>query len=129
MTGTVASRADRHNNPAAFTTDIARQAGLAEGTDYVQGEPFGTGPAIEYTARLIGDPVALTIKVIDAIGYRTRTGEPRWTYTCLPKTLWMALPQDDPVGAGWSKLDQVGYHYQNEGGTQMRGLFPKYGQP
>ena len=58
-------RTDRHNNPAAFTTDIAKQAGLKEGVDYTVGDKFPDSNLA--TARLIGDPVAKTIKVIDKI--------------------------------------------------------------
>lgn len=34
-------RTDRHSNPTAFTTDIAKQAGLVEGKDYSVGDAFG----------------------------------------------------------------------------------------
>ncbi len=120
------SRTDSHNNPAAFTTDIAKQAGLVLGTEYTQGDPFtvpasGGKMATYYTARLIGDPIALTIKVIDAIGYFTHSGSPRWIYAALPKWLWNEMTAD-------MKRDMIGYHYQHEGGTAMRGLFPNYGQ-
>ncbi len=119
-------RTDSHNNPAAFTTDIAKQAGLALGTEYTQGDPFtvpnpsGT-PNTYYTARLIGDPIALTIKVIDAIGYFTHGGSPRWIYAALPKWVWNELTPD-------GKRDMVGYHYFHEGGSAMRGMFPNYGK-
>lgn len=114
-------RTDSHNNPAAITTDVAKQGGLILGTDYTQGDPFTVGTAAYYTARLIGDPVALTIRVIDKIGYRTKAGAPRWTYINMPKFLWDAqLPN--------IKRDIIGEHYRNEGGTAMRGLFPNYGQ-
>jgi len=113
-------RTDNNNNPAAFTTDIAKQAGLVLGTDYVAGDPF-PAPSTLVTAKLLGDPVAITIRVIDAIGYRTKAGVPRWTYICLPKFVWKSLTPAQ-------RLDVIGYHYQNEGGTAMRGLFPNYGQ-
>lgn len=110
-------RTDDNNNPAAFTTAIAAEAGLELGTDYAVGTPFQANGQTYYTARLLGDPVALTIKVIDAIGYRTRYGTPRWTYICLPEFVWQAA----------NKVDVIGYHYQNEGGVAMRHLFPHYG--
>ena len=113
-------RTDNNNNPAAFTVDIAKQAGLVLGTDYVAGDPF-PAPSTLVTAKLLGDPVAITIRVIDAIGYRTKAGVPRWTYICLPKFIWKSL-------TAAQRLDVIGYHYQNEGGTTMRGLFPNYGQ-
>jgi hypothetical protein len=118
-------RTDQNNNPAAFTCNIAQQAGLAYGTDYEQGEPFtvpATGGRTQtfYTAKLLGDPIALTIRVIDAIGYYTKSGSPRWIYIALPKFVWDALSPDQ-------KRDVVGFHYQHEGGTTMRSLFPNYG--
>ncbi len=114
-------RTDAHNNPAAITTDVAKQGGLVLGTDYTQGDPFTSAAATYYTARLIGDPVALTIRVIDAIGYRTKSGMPRWTYINMPKFLWAAQTPD-------MKRDIIGEHYRNEGGTAMRALFPNYGK-
>ncbi len=112
-------RTDANNNPAAFTTDIAKQAGLILNVDYCAGDPF-PAPSTLVTAKLLGDPIKTTIRVIDAIGYRTKSGAPRWTYICLPKFVWNSLTPDQ-------KRDVVGYHYQNEGGTDMRGLFPNYG--
>lgn len=128
-------RTDKNNNPAAFTTDIAAQAGLRLGIDYVQGDPFLAGSLkghktkllglkighTYYTAKLLGDPVAITIRVIDKIGYKTRVGGNRWTYITMPKFVWNLLTPNE-------KRDVVGYHYQYEGGTAMRGLFPNYGQ-
>lgn len=116
-------RTDTHNNPAAFTTQIAQQAGLIEGTDYTIGDSFmptGTGNKL-YTARLLGDPIALTIRVIDAISYYTNLGYQRWTYIAIPKFIWSSLSPDQ-------KRDVIGFHYQHEGGTAMRPLFPNYGQ-
>lgn len=114
-------RTDTHNNPAAFTTDIAKQAGLILDIEYTRGDPFTVGTATYYTARLIGDPIALTIKVIDVIGYFTHGGSPRWIYIALPKWLWNGLTPAD-------KINVVGYHYFHEGGSAMRGLFPNYGK-
>ncbi len=113
-------RTDRNNNPAAFTTDIAKQAGLVLGTDYVAGDPF-PAPSMLVTAKLLGDPIAITIRVIDKIGYFTKAGQPRWIYAAIPKWLWNEMTAD-------MKRDMIGYHYQHEGGTEMRGLFPNYGQ-
>lgn len=112
-------RTDDNNNPAAFTTDIARQAGLLLHVEYEAGTPFPM-PSNLITAKLLGDPVALTIRVIDTIGYQTHAGAPRWTYINMPKFVWDALTQDQ-------KRDVVGYHYQHEGGTLMKHLFPNYG--
>lgn len=113
-------RTDDNRNPAAFTTDIARQAGLQLGVDYVDGSPFPS-PSTLVTAKLLGDPVAITIRVIDSIGYFTRNGQPRWVYIALPRFVWQSLTDDQ-------KRDVIGFHYQHEGGSAMRSLFPNYGQ-
>lgn len=112
-------RTDANRNPAAFTTDIAKQAGLVLGMDYEAGDPF-PAPSNLVTARILGDPVAVTIRVIDRIGYFTKSGTPRWVYIALPRFIWMGLSQEQ-------KRDVIGFHYQHEGGTEMRGLFPNYG--
>ena len=114
-------RTDDNNNPAAFTTDIAKQAGLVPDVDYVAGTPF-PAPSNLVTAKLLGDPVAITIRVIDAIGYYTKTGAERWVYIAIPKFVWEFLTPDQ-------KRDVIGFHYQHEGGTAMRSLFPNYGKP
>lgn len=112
-------RTDSHNNPAAVIVDLAKQAGLVEGTDYTVGDVF-PGQSAVHTARLIGDPIAQTIRIIDAVGYYTKSGLQRWTYIALPKFVWDALTPD-------AKRDVIGFHYRHEGGTEMCGLFPRYG--
>lgn len=111
-------RTDRNNNPAAFTTQIAAQAGLKKGVEYEDGDPF-PAPSKLVTARLLGDPIELTIRVIDKIGYVTSAGVPRWTYINIPKFVWSMLPYE-------VKRDIVGLHYKNEGGSAMKVLFPNY---
>jgi hypothetical protein len=113
-------RTDINNNPTAFTTAIATQAGLVLGVDYADGTPFPQ-PSPLVTAKLLGDPVEITIRVIDKIGYKTHVGVNRWTYICLPKFVWDALSHDQ-------KRDVIGFQYQYEGGTAMRDLFPNYGK-
>ena len=112
-------RTDENNNPAAFTTAIAEQAGLVEGVDFVHGTPF-PAPSPYVTAKLLGDPIAITIRVIDAIGYYTKGGAERWVYIAVPKFIWDSLTQDQ-------KRDVIGFHYQHEGGITMKNLFPNYG--
>lgn len=109
-------RTDRNNNPAAFTTDIAKEAGLVLNTDYEFGDPFTSVGMTLYTAKLLGDPVALTIKVIDKIGYYTKSGAERWTYMAIPFVLWhtFSLAQ---------KTLAIAQHYKNEGGIAMAHLF------
>ena len=109
-------RTDRHNNPTAFTTDVARNAGLIEGVDYVAGDPFPNNPNLK-TARLIGDPIDKTIRVIDRIGFYTQAGNPRWTYI-----------NKIPEARNWNNLSYnqkkqvIAKMYQNEGGTQLKSL-------
>ncbi len=109
------SRADRNNTPAAIITLLAAEAGLVKGTDYVDGDAFPP-PSKLVTARLLHDPVALTIKVIDAVGYQKRDGGPRWTDINIPKFVWAALSPD-------VKKAVVLYHYKYEGGTALLSLF------
>ncbi len=113
-------RTDRNNNPTAFTTDVAKTAGLLEGTDYVQGDPFTVptpkGPMTLYTAKLLGDPIALTIKAIDHAGFYTHAGAERWAYMCLPKWLW-----DQQTRAIKTRI--IGDMYAHEGGTALQHLF------
>ena len=100
-------RTDRHNNPTAFTTDVAKQAGLKEGVDYVYDEALANGFP---TAKLLGDPIATTIQVIDKIGFYTQSGKPRWTHTAISKADW-----DSKTLA--QKTDLVVKMYQREGGS------------
>ncbi len=75
------TRAVRHNNPGAFTVDIAKQAGLKEGVDYTIGDSFkGSNGETLYTAKLLGDSMKTTIQVIDKIGLVNSSGKPRWSY-------------------------------------------------
>jgi len=114
--GGQAMRTDRHNNPSAFTTDIAKMAGLQEGVDYTKGDPFSNGRYS--TARLLNDPIATTIKVIDKIGFKTASGGNRWTYTdSIPETKnWSRLSYNQ-------KKDVIAKMYQHEGGSQLNRYF------
>jgi len=117
--GISASRTDRHNNPAAFTTDIAKQAGLVLGVDYEIGDAFPDNPNL-FTARLLGDPVEQTIKVIDKLGFTTDAGGTRWSYT-------NSIPGAN--NADWSKMSKEQktaviaqmYQYENGGGSGLTG--------
>lgn len=74
-------RTDVHNNPTALITDLAKEAGLKEGIDYTVGKPFTTSSGNQlFTANLLGDSIAQTIKIIDAVGFTTSSGKPRWSY-------------------------------------------------
>lgn len=110
-------RTDENNNPAAFTTGIAHQAGLILGQDYEQGDPFTSNGVTYYTAKLLGDPISLTETVISKIGFFTATLSPRWEYV------------PDLVKHMWSMLDAaqrksvIALMYHHEGGTAMQSLF------
>lgn len=109
-------RTDRHNNPTAFTTDIAKEGGLVEGTDYSVGESFDVGNSTFYTARLLHDPVELTVQVIDKIGFWNRFNQPRWIYVRMPSWVWSTFTFRQ-------KKDFIAYMYRNEGGTELKNLF------
>ena len=121
--GTGGMRTDRHNNPTAFTTDIAKQAGLKEGVDYTVGDAFPDNPNLK-TAKLLGDPIATTIKVIDKIGFYTQSGQPRWTYV-----------NQLPNVKNWANLDYNGKAaviaemYKREGGSGQFGGAQSSGNP
>lgn len=104
-------RTDRNNNPTAFTTDVAKTMGLVEGVDYVQGDKF-PGSSNLYTAKLLGDPIATTIKGIDKAGFYTASGQPRWSYlSSIPDAKnWANLSYDQ-------KARVVAQMYQQEGGS------------
>lgn len=109
-------RTDRNNNPTAFTTGIAEEAMLIKGKDYEVGETF-PHPSLLFTARLLGDPIEITIRVIDRIGFRTSGGYPRWTYIDIhPKLVWDILSYGQ-------KLQVLAEMYRNEGGTELKHLF------
>ena len=112
---TSGARTDRNNNPTAMTTDVAKTLGLVEGKDYVQsGDTFDNGRY--QTAKLLGDPVATTIKAIDNGGFQTASGKPRWDYINMPKAQWDRMTYDQ-------KKATVGKMYQREGGTALKSVF------
>ena len=111
-------RTDDNRNPTAFTIDIAKEAGLVQGTDYEIGDPFESNGRTFYTARLLGDPVIITLRVINKIGFYTKMPNQRWVYIGIPFLLWNSLTDQQ-------KRYTIGVMYQNEGGTMMKDLFPK----
>lgn len=124
-------RTDRHNNPTAFITLIAKQAGLIPGDDYEAGDAFPEG---RYrTARLFGDPVGLTIKVIDRVGFWNQKGSPRWIYigAIIGSVIGILTPNQVRRVAmfAWSLLSKkqktfiIGEMYRHEGGKDMKDLF------
>lgn len=111
QTGTGA-RTDRHNNPTAFTTDIAKAAGLQLGVDYTVGDQFPNNPSLK-TAKLLGDPVATTINVIDKLGFQTSSGKPRWDYINIPKATWDGYSYNQ-------KKQVIAQMYAHEGGSALK---------
>lgn len=134
------TRADRHNNPTAMTTDVAKLGGLVEGTDYVQGDPFtwtdsALQPHTSYTARLLGDPVALTVRVIDRVGFLTQSRGERWAYDSqISEVIWSYLSKESReslMRQMWrsllygEKVRVVAEMYRREGGTELLPKFQK----
>ena len=110
-------RTDRNRNPTAFIVQLAAEAGLVLGVDYQQGDSFEVNGQTFFTAKLLGDPGLLTIRVIDKVGFRTLAGAWRWTYVKMPAWVWQGF-------TAAQKLKFIGYMYAQEGGTEMKGLFP-----
>lgn len=126
-------RTDRNNNPAAFTTDIAREAGLILGKDYQVGDPFTVKAAVGisagevtyktqtyFTAHLLGDPIALTIQTLDKIGFFTTAGSQRWTYIGIESDLWKRMTT-------LQKTFIISIMYLAEGGKTLKSLFTAKG--
>ena len=109
-------RTDRHNNPTAITTDVARQAGLIEGQDFEQGDAFpeSEGGNNFHTARLLGDPLETTQRVIDQIGFFTQDGRPRWATKGIN---WRALQGEWPNASPERKKEIIESIYAGEGGN------------
>lgn len=114
------ARTDRHNNPTAFTTDVAHEAGLVEHVDYEQGEPFSVpganGPITLHTAKLLLNPIELTLRVLDKATFYRKAGGERWSYIGIPLFVWQTLQRADQV-----KI--IGWMYHHEGGQAMAHLF------
>ena len=102
-------RTDRHNNPTAFTTELAKQAWLIEWVDYVKWDSFPNNPNL-FTAKLLWDPIEKTIKLIDTIWFYTWKWQQRWTHTAMPKQQW------DSLDYNW-KRNIISSMYQKEGGS------------
>jgi hypothetical protein len=117
---TMLFRTDINRNPTAFTTDVAQEAGLIYNIDYTRGNPFTIGTETYYTAFILGDILATTIKVIDSIGFYTGAmgSETRWSYIGIPYKLWLSFTLKQ-------KEFTIGLMYMIEGGTDMTSLFPK----
>lgn len=106
-------RTDEHNNPTAFTTALAAQAGLHLGTDYEQGASFWTLRGRLFTARLLGDPVELTLRVLDRVGFYTAGGALRWSYVGIFLGVWVSMTR-------FQKIATISGMYAREGGVKMK---------
>ena len=111
-------RTDRHRNPIACTTDVARAGGLVGGIDFENGDSFTTGDKIYYTAKFLGDPIELSIKIIDKATFYTNSGHQRWSYIGIPKFIWDGLRKNE-------KISVIKWMYGREGGTEMGSLFER----
>ena len=111
-------RTDRHNNPVAMTTDVAKTLGLVEWVDYTVWDPFNTGKwRVLYTARLNGDGLQTTIKALDTAAkdpnkkaFYTQWGGQRWTYIGLSDEEWLSKTPEE-------KAQVIATMYKNEGGN------------
>jgi hypothetical protein len=110
-------RTDRHNNPTAMTTDVAKTLGLKEGVDYTVGDPFQAGDTTLYTANLLGDGVQTTVKALDLAAkdkskqaFYTNSGNQRWSHTAVSDESWNRMTNQQ-------KTDLVLEMYQKEGGN------------
>jgi hypothetical protein len=123
-------RTDRHNNPTAMTTDVAKSLGLKEGVDYTVGDPFQSGDSTLYTARLNGDGITTTVKALDSAAndpkkqaFYTQSGDQRWTYIGMSDSDWLKMTPDE-------KKQTVLGMYQQEGGQgKFGGSVSGGGQP
>lgn len=112
----MSTRADRHNNPTAFTTDMAKEAGLVYNTDYTQGDPFLVGHTYLYTAKLLKDPLQLTVQVIDRLGFYTKFNTVRWVYKAMDNWIWAKLNVEE-------KIRVIHDMYHHEGGIELEKIF------
>ena len=110
-------RTDLNNNPTAFTTEIAQEAGLILTVDYIVGDPFEDNGRTFYTAKLLYSPVMITMRVIDKLGFYTETNTLRWSYIAMPLDLWNSLTKKQ-------KEYTIGQMYKIEGGRMMTSFFP-----
>lgn len=114
-------RTDRHLNPVALTTAVAKSLGWKQGTDYEVGDSFKTeSGSVLHTARLKVpegmSALEFTKKKFDdsynsgADVFYTKSGQPRWTHTALKKEDWQKMDDN-------AKLSTIAKMYKNEGGS------------
>ena len=111
-----AMRTERNNNPTAMTTDVAKSLWWIEWVDYIQWDSFKTwdGRTL-YTAKLIGDPIETTIKLLDnaASSWRwafyTKWWAKRWTHTAMSDKDWLALTPEQKQNVVLQMLQREGW--------------------
>jgi hypothetical protein len=107
--------ADRHNSPIRLTVALAKQAGLILGQDYACGDSYEANGHTHYTARLLHDPIALSLIVIDRVGFYG-VKIPRWNYIAIPERVWGTF-------SDYQRILTLKSMYWAEGGTALNQLF------
>lgn len=109
-------RTERNNNPTAMTVDVAKSLWWVEWVDYVQWDSFKTwdGRTL-YTAKLIGDPIETTIKLLDNAAnswkwaFYTKWWAQRWTHTAMSDKDWLALTPEQKQNVVLQMLQREGW--------------------
>ena len=132
---TATMRTERNNNPTAMTTDVAKMLGWELGVDYEIWDSFTTSSwQTLYTAKLIGDPIETTIRLIDrwiANGidpfYRANW-QWRWSYISsiwITKDKWLKMTDAEKADVikkmlqhEWWKLENMTYYINQTSTTQ-----------
>ena len=129
-TGAWSMRTERHNNPTAMTTDVAKTLWLVEWVDYTKWDPFVTSTwATLYTANFLWDPIETTIKALDtAIAnwkkafYTDKWGQ-RWSHTAMSNDEWNKLSTEEKrnvvlsmLQREWGDINKMAY-YNSKGSS------------
>ena len=129
-TWTAKMRTERNNNPTAMTTDVAKMLWGVLWVDYEIWDAFTTaGGSVLYTAKLIGDPIETTIRLIDrwiANGidpfYRANW-QGRWSYISkiwITKEKWLNMSPSEKADIiaqmlkhEWGSMENMLYYTQS----------------
>ena len=95
-------RTERNNNPTAMTTDVAKSLWGVEWEDYVQWDSWTNDKwQTFYTAKLLGDPIETTIRLLDRAAetgrwaFYTKAWWQRWTHTAMSDADWLKLSPEE----------------------------------
>jgi hypothetical protein len=95
-------RTERNNNPTAMTVDVAKSLWWVEWVDYVQWDSFQTSDwRTLYTAKLLGDPIETTIKLLDNAAstwrwaFYTKWWAQRRNHTAMSDAEWLKLSPEE----------------------------------